>query len=157
MTRIFQFITTTAVVLAMMFGVLGNQAEAARGWCLADPVVVIDGQLADIFVQSDLTMLTSATGPIKMVITIPEGSKGSVLLTDLGFLRGYSISWAYSSSLQRTRTHTQVQVKVYAPSRATLPVSVTFAPRYLSTGLIALLVGQSASGSSNSWVTLRTS
>ena len=139
-------------------GASHEPAEAARGWCLADPLILIDGQLADVFVASDPAMLLCASGPIKMIITIPEGSKGSVILTDLGFLKGYDIAWKRSSNLKRTKTHTQVAVKVYAPNRGkSLPVKVTFAPRYLSTGLKNVLVGISNTGLSNSWVSVRTS
>lgn len=156
MKRTIQALLALIVSLAMVVAVSPGQSQAARGWCLADPVVLIDGQLADIFVSSDLSMLTSANGPIKLEITIPTGSKGIVVLRDLGFLRGYSITWKYSSSLSHSRSHTQVLVRVYAPSRKALPVTVTFAPRSLSSGLLAILIGQSASGQSNSWVSLKT-
>jgi hypothetical protein len=157
MKRTIQALLALVVALSMVVAIAPGQSEAARGWCTADPVVLIDGQLADIFVSSDPSMLTSANGPIKMEITIPTGSTGTVVLRDLGFLHGYSITWKYSSSLRHTTAHTQVQVRVYAPSRMTLPVTVTFAPRSLSSGLLAVLIGQSASGQSNSWVSLKTS
>ena len=148
-------------LFALLIIVVGSgapQAQAARGWCMADPLIMVDGQLADVFVASDPAMLLKASGPIQMVITIPTGSKGAVILTDLGFLRGYKISFAYSDKLVRTKTHTQVKVSVYAPNTGSkLPVKVTFAPRTLSSGLIAILFGQSATGYSNSWVSLTTS
>ena len=149
------FVATAVTGLGAAFRL--NQTEAARGWCLADPIVLIDGQLSDIFVQSDLAMLTTATGPLKMLITLPTNSTGSVVLTDVGYLRGYDITFKHSASLKKTKRHTQVQVSVYAPSSRDLPVTVNFAPRNLSRGVIALLVAEYESGSSNSWVRLTTS
>ena len=156
MHRIIRLFLALAIFAGLAAGFQPSKTEAARGWCLTDPVIMVDGQLADVFVSSQLAMLTSANGPIKMVITIPTGSKGIVILTDVGFLRGYEITFKHSSSLKRTKTHTPVTVSVYAPSKKALPVTVTFAPRTLSHGLIAVLFGMSASGSSNSWVNLST-
>jgi hypothetical protein len=157
MKRLPRIICTLLAVVVLSISVGGSRADAARGWCLADPLIMVDGHLADVFVSSDPAMLLKASGPIEMVITIPTGSKGVVILTDLGFLKGYKISFKHSSSLKKTRSHTQVQVSVYAPNKgAKLPVKVTFAPRTLKSGLKAILFGQSVSGYSNSWVTLKT-
>ena len=148
-----------AVVMVLLFvgSMAAPQANAARGWCLADPLILVDGQLADVFVSSDLAMLLRASGPIQIVISIPNGSKGQVILTDLGFLKGYKISFVQSDKLVKTKTHTPVLIRVYAPTKGTpLPVTVTFAPRYLSTGLLNVLFGTSASGLSNSWISLAT-
>ena len=144
-----------AFVLSL--AIAAPHADAARGWCMADPLIMVDGQLADVFVSSDPAMLLKASGPIEMVISIPVGSKGVVILTDLGFGRGYKISFKQSSALKRTSTHTQVQVSVRAPNTgSSLPVKVTFAPRTLKSGLADILFGQSVTGYSNSWVTLKT-
>jgi hypothetical protein len=130
-------------------------ASAGRSWCREDPVVMIDGQLADVFVASDLKMLLSATGPIKMKISMPVGSKGWVVLTDLGFTKGYDISFVETSALQRSGGRTPVTVDVYAPARdSSLPVTVNFAPRSLGSGLADILFGMSADGYANQWVTL---
>jgi hypothetical protein len=122
-----------------------------------DPVIMVDGQRADVFVGSSLDMLLKATGPIQIVVTVPTGSRAKVVLTDLGFGRGYSFVFKQSSTLKRTSTHTQIKIAVYAPaSSSTLPVSVNFAPRSLGSGLTDILFGKTSSGYSNSWVSLRT-
>jgi hypothetical protein len=132
-------------------------ASAGRGWCKADPVIMVDGQLADVFVGSSLDMLLKATGPIKVEILMPTGSKGAVVLTDLGFGHGYDIVFTQTSTLTRTATHTQVRVRVYAPATSSsLPVTVTFAPRTLSSSLTSILFGSSTDGVANSWVSLTT-
>src|SRR5438132_8832920 len=81
------------LAVMLLIGTGAHGAFAARGWCQSDPVIMVDGQLADVFVSSDLAMLLSATGPIQLVIEIPTGSTGSLVLSDLGFGRGYKVSF----------------------------------------------------------------
>ncbi len=155
-TKSARFLLSIVAALVLATSVAAPHAEAARGWCKVDPVILVDGQLADIYVGSTLEMLASATGPIKIEVLIPKGSKGAVILTDLGFLRGYKITFVQTSKLTRTKKHTQIQVRVYAPSKKSLPVTVTFAPRSLGSSLKDILFGTSVDGWSNSWVTLTT-
>ena len=112
---------------------VGQRAQAARRWCSMDPIVVIDGRLADIFLASDLKLLLTATGPSVIRIALPTGSKGSVILNDLGFgLKGYDIKFMSDSSLVKTSKHTPVAIAAYVPSSdGSLPLQVTFAPRSL--------------------------
>jgi hypothetical protein len=140
----------------LCLGVGLQSTRAARGWCLADPVIMVDGQLADVFVTSDPAMLLSARGPIQLVVEIPTGSRGMLVLADLGFGRGYRVSFVESDDLARTAYHTQVRVNVYAPASKSLPVQVTFAPRTLSAGLRAILIGTTAEGTANAWIGLTT-
>jgi hypothetical protein len=92
-----------------------------------------------------------------MEIIIPSGSTGRLVLTDAGFLRGYSITFKHSSTLTKTKFHTQVKIRVYAPaSTSQLPVTVTFAPRSLGGSLTDILFGTSTTGTSNQWVSLTT-
>jgi hypothetical protein len=141
----------------MCLGLGFQRAEAARAWCRADPVIMVDGQLADVFVSSDLAMLTSARGPIQLVIAIPKGSRGSVALTDVGFGHGYNISFVESSGLTRSATHTQVRVSAYVSATSSShPVDVNFSPRALNAGLRSILFGVTASGTANAWVTVTT-
>ena len=103
-------------------------------------------------------MNLKATGPTKIVITIPGTSTGRVHLVDLGFvLKGYQISFAKPSALKRTKTHTQVKIAAYAPaSDGALPVTLNF--HSLSPGLASgLLSSASASGTANQWIAVTTS
>jgi hypothetical protein len=145
-----------ALILTVLLGVTAQGAAAGRGWCRADPVIMVDGQLADVFISSDFGMLASATGPIQMVVEIPNGSKGSLILNDFGYGYGYQVSFVHASDLVRGR-HTQVRISAYAPADdSSLPVSVTFAPRSLGLGLLPVLFGMRADGTANSWVSLTT-
>jgi hypothetical protein len=155
--RIARVLITALTALVFTGGLAISDANAARGWCRVDPVIMVDGQLADVFVGSSASMLLQATGPIKMVITIPNGSNGIVVLTDLGFLRGYNIEFKHSSKLTKTKRHTQIQISVYAPATTSLlPVTVTFAPRSLESSLKEILFGTSVTGTSNQWIKLTT-
>jgi hypothetical protein len=92
-----------------------------------------------------------------MVITIPAGSSGYVVFTDLGFLHGYDITFKHSRHLTKSKHHTQVKVSVYAPATtSSLPVTVTFAPRSLNSSVTDILFGASTTGSANQWVSLTT-
>ncbi len=152
------FLTRTGVAAAGTIAAVGfaQNASAARRWCNMDPVVLIDGKLADIFLASDIKLMLTATGPSVIKIGLPSGSKGSVILSDLGFgLKGYDISFHTDSSLESTRNHTQVAISAYVPSSESgLPLKVTFAPRTLRSGLKQILFGTSSEGLVNEWVYL---
>ncbi len=142
---------------AVLAGAGINAASAGRSWCRVDPLVKIDNQLADIFIGSQLKMLLGqATGPIKIRISIPEESKGLVLLTDIvGFGKGYDIDFIKTAELKRGEGRSPVIIDVYAPAKdSSLPVTVTFAPRTLDSSLKEILFGMSADGYANEWVRL---
>ena len=102
----------TLVTLA--FVAMAPGASAARAWCRTDPLVVIDGTIADVFVSGPLLAPLKVTGPTKLVVTVPEGVTTQLILTDLGFLRGYDVKFQQSSELQKTDKGVEVRVQVYA-------------------------------------------
>jgi hypothetical protein len=139
-------------LVTLAFVVLAPGASAARAWCRTDPIVVIDGTLADVYVSGPLTAPLKVTGPTKMIVTVPEGVKAHMILHDLGFLRGYDFKFQYSSELQRTDTGVEVRVEVYVPARdSKMPIKVEFSPR-----LLGLLAPESVEGTANQWITLET-
>lgn len=139
-------------LVALTFIVLAPSASAARAWCRTDPVVVLDGTLADVFVSGPLLAPLKVTGPTKLIITVPEGVKTQMILTDLGFLRGYDFKFKQSSDLQKTDAGIEVKIEVYVPSRdKNMPIKVEFAPR-----LLGILWPDSVEGTANQWITLNT-
>jgi hypothetical protein len=130
-------------------------AAARRAWCRTDPIVVIDGTIVDIFVSAPLGDLVQAlltvTGPNKIVVTVPSGVNAWLLLSDLGFGRGNTVSFAESADLQRTADGIQVRVDVYVPAKGSFPVRVDFAPR-----ILGILSPESAEGVTNAWFGLTT-
>lgn len=142
-------------VAAAVIGMLatGPSAQAGKGWCRVDPVVIIDGQVTDIFVGSDPSALLTTTGPIQIVVTVPAEMSATHVISDLGFGRGYDFSIVESSQLVATADSVPVDVEVYVPATGdALPVSVYFAPR-----LLGLLQPASTDGHANAWVELTTS
>lgn len=142
-----------AALLALTFLVQGTDAQ--RAWCKTDPIVVIDGATADIFVSAPLGSLLQAvltvTGPNQIVVTVPQGVNAWLLLSDLGFGRGNVVTFAQSPNLRVTADGIEVRVATYVPATGSFPVRVEFAPR-----LLGLLSPASAEGTTNTWITLTT-
>ena len=123
-----------------------GDADAARGWCRADPLFKIGNYVFDVVVSSDLKMLTSASGPVKLTVTVPQGVNAAHLLSDLGFGRGYDVKIVKSSNLQATKNSIGVKVVVTAPARdSSLPVTV----RMTSLSTKVLVSTGTASGNAN--------
>lgn len=140
----------TLVALASI--ALAPAASAARVWCRTDPIVAIDGTLADVFVSGPLDAPLKVTGPTKMVVTVPEGVSTYLILMDFGFGRGYDVTFKQSRALKTTAKGIQVKVEVYVPSNdSRMPIKVEFAPR-----LLGILWPDSVEGTANQWITLNT-
>ena len=149
---VFSRLLVVTTLVALMSIVLAPGASAARAWCRTDPIVVLDGTLADVFVSGPVLAPLKVTGPTKLIVTVPEGVKAHLILTDLGFLRGYDFKFKHSSELQKTDEGIQVRVEVYVPARdSKMPINVEFSPRVLG-----LLNPDSAEGTANQWITLDT-
>jgi hypothetical protein len=56
---------------ALALLVLAAPATAGRKWCAKDPVFKIDGQVIDVLVSSYEEMLTTASGPVRIVLALP--------------------------------------------------------------------------------------
>ena len=151
-TRRAQLCSALALLaLSLVLAVPG--VGAGRGWCRSDPVVLIDGEVADVFVLAPLDAPLKVTGPTEIVITTPVGVEADLVLAGPGFGQGEEVRFAESRRLRRTATGIEVEVKVYVPATDdAMPVLVEFAPR-----IVGILWPASAEGTANAWVTLRTS
>ncbi len=123
-----------------------GEVTASRVWCRTDPVVSIDGQLADIFVAAPLRV----TGPNRVLVMVPVGVDAELVATDLGFGQGTNVAFAESAALRTTARGFQVRIRVYVPARDAMPVRLEFAHR-----LGQLLSPATARGTANTWVTLQ--
>jgi hypothetical protein len=143
----------SAFLLALaLFVATMPTVEAARAWCRTDPVVLIGGQLADVFVMAPPTAPLKVTGPNQVVITVPTGVPAKLVLKDLGFGRGEVVTFKESDRLRVTEDGIELIVKVYVPARDdAMPVRVEFAPR-----IVGILRPASAEGTANQWITLKT-
>jgi hypothetical protein len=141
-----------ALVLAGLALALAGDAAAIRTWCRSDPVVSIDGELADVFVAAPLEAPTLVTGPNEVVVAVPEGVRAAVILNDLGFGRGTVTTVEESKRLRATERGVEVLVEVRVPAKDdAMPVRVEFAPR-----VVGILSPASAEGTANEWIRLRT-
>lgn len=138
-------------LLTAGLGAPARVAEAGRGWCRTDPLMLIDGDLVDIFCTAPLSMLLSATGPNEIVVTVPKGVKAYLVLAGIGFGRGEIVRIEKSADLEKKRRSVEVHVDVFIPARENLEVGVEFAPR-----ILGILNPDTAEGFANSWVTLKT-
>jgi hypothetical protein len=135
-----------------MLPVVSAPASAGFGWCRSDPVVLIDGHIADIFVTGPLTAPLQVTGPNEIVITTPPDVDSYLVLSTLGFGRGEIVRFETSPSLKRTASGVEVKVAVYVPATdSSMPVGVEFAP-----DVVGVLWPERVEGTANSWVVLRT-
>ena len=153
MSRLFRRLVPTLALVAVLLALAAAPAGASIRVCRADPVVLIDGQIADILLSSYAEMKDAATGPAKVVVTVPSGVRAELVATDLGFGgHGYEVRFADSDRLRVTERQLEVRVEVYVPATdGSLPVWVEFTPR----GVGRLSAG-SAEGRANDWISLTT-
>lgn len=76
-----------------------RSATAIRGWCRSDPLILIDGHLADIVCDAPLEALFKVNGPTQIVVTVPHGVQANLVLAGPGFGRGEQVSFANSDLL----------------------------------------------------------
>ena len=130
---------------------LADEAEAARGWCRADPLLRIAGQSVHVYITSSTPMLRSATDKIRLTVVVPYGVRGRLIDVLADFGEGYDVGFRESSTLQVVDGRVPVRVSVYCPAQdSSLPVTVEFFP----VGDGPLSPG-SASGTANSLITFR--
>ncbi len=139
-----------------------RQVAASRGWCRVDPVVRIDGRLAEILVAVKFVDIYRMNGPTEIVVTVPKGVDAKLVTPGIwqtrrgdvsgpGFGHGEITRFAESRKLKRTRDGVQMEISVLVPSRKTHRVRVEFG----RPGRV-LLDPKTAKGTTNKWVTLRT-
>jgi hypothetical protein len=136
-------------LLTLALAVPGTSAGV--GWCRDDPLVVIDGKVANIFVSAKFRDLPKVTGPTEFVVTTPVGVAGALAVEGPGFGYGEDVRFAESRSLKVTPEGIEVWIKVRVPARSdTMPIRVEFAPQ-----VVGVLQPTIAHGKANEWISLR--
>jgi hypothetical protein len=139
-------------LVALLIGLSAGGASASMGWCRSDPVVMIDGQVADVFISAPLDAPLKVTGPTEVVITVPVGVDAALIASDLGFGSGEVVRFRESRRLRDLGDRVQVKVAVRVPAvDDEMPVRVEFAPR-----IVGILSPDQAEGTANRWITLKT-
>lgn len=130
----------------------GNRStRAARGWCRSDPLIIIDGYLADIFCTAPLAALLKVSGPTEIVVSVPVGVPTTLLLAGPGFGRGEKVRFEQLVKLQQTASSIPVTIAVRVPAKEDFPIGVEFAPH-----ILGILNPARASGVANQWLILET-
>ncbi len=126
-------------------------AGAGVGWCRADPVLVIDGQLADVFVSARFDDLTKVKGPTEIVVSTPVGVDIRLAVATVGFGHGEKVRFEESESLKVTADGIELRIKVRVPAGSDdMPILVEFAPQ-----VVGLLQPTASEGTANEWISLR--
>ena len=137
-----------SVALALVMMILAQMAPsvlASKEWCRTDPVVLIGGRVADIFVAAPIEALVQVTETTEFLITVPTGVDTMLVAAGLGFGRGERVTFAESHALKVTAREIEVRVAVYVPATdSAMPVLVEFAPN-----IIGILNPVRAEGTAN--------
>ncbi len=146
-----------SVIWALLFSILTlalavPSTSAGVGWCRDDPVVVIDGKIANIFVSAKFRDLPKVTGPTEFVVTTPVGVDLALAVAGPGFGYGEHVSFVESKSLQVNSEGIEVRIKVRVPAGSdAMPIRIEFAPK-----VVGVLHPAAAEGTANDWISLRT-
>ena len=124
-------------------------ATAGVAWCRTDPVVVIDDQVADIFVSVRFDELTRVNGRTEIVITTPVDVDITLATPSAGFGHGENVTFKKSSALEKTDKGIDLRIEVHVPAQDDIRVRVQFAPR-----VVGILNPRNARGEANEWIKL---
>lgn len=130
-----------------------DNAGATRVRCRTDPLFQVGTTVIGVTIGSQLEMYATATGPVRITLTTPEGMAVQRLVSDTGFGQGYEVVYTTNATLEGGMIGPSVRVEVMALSAADLPVSVSFA-RIGALGQVELRSTETQ-GRSNQTVTAR--
>jgi hypothetical protein len=138
-------------VMTILLVLSTSTASASVGWCRADPVIMVEGDIADIFVSAPLDALLKVTGPTQIVVSTPAGVDAFLIASTLGFGRGEIVEFEQSRRLKVSDGGIELQIEVFVPATDDeLPVLVEFVPR-----LLDILSPVSSQGTANDWISFR--
>jgi hypothetical protein len=113
--------------LALAAAPLLHRERALAGilWCRTDPVLAINGRTYHVYVSGPQDLLTAATGPTRLRVTVGGNVSVSLSTADAGFGRGWSFGLSVSSGLQtRPGPYYDLRVSVYVPADGDYPIRV---------------------------------
>jgi hypothetical protein len=128
----------------------GRGADASRGWCRMDPVLLIDGWPAQVFVAVRLDDLPKVSGATEIAVTTPASIGALHLASTVDFGYGEVVTTAQSALLAVTAQGIEVRVGIHVPATDAVPVRVSFVPRGAGPPRSA-----SAEGTANAWFELQ--
>ena len=124
-------------------------AQGSRGWCRSDPFIAIEGVVVDIFCTASLEAPLYVTGPTQIVVSVPVGVSGALVVAGVGFGRGEEVRFEEANRLKQSADGIELEVGVYVPAVGALPIGVE-----LAKNLAGILEPTTAEGVSNEWISL---
>ena len=145
------FVPPIIVLRALLLGLVllvlaAPSASAARYWCRTDPVFVIDGAIADLFVSVPVESLLQVNGATQIVLEVPVETDVQLVVPGVGFGYGEQVSIEHSRSL-RADDGIELRIRVLVPATDSIPVLVEFSPR-----ILGILHPTSREGVANGWI-----
>ena len=138
-------------LMTVLMIISASTATAAVGWCRSDPVIMVNGDIADIFVSAPVDALVEVTGPTQIVVTTPPDVDAALIVSTLGFGRGEIVEFEQSRSLKIRDEGIELRIQVFVPAiDDQLPVVVEFSPR-----LLDILSPVTSEGTANDWISFR--
>jgi hypothetical protein len=137
-------------VLALALWLTAGGTLAATSWCRSDPHISVGGRTAHVTLGYDVSKPNTSTGPIQLIVTVPKGKATAILAQDLGFGRGWQVTFQESSQLPVTPGPTSVQLSVYVPATTNMALQL------VSTPDCSPCPTSTKTGTANAWFTLLT-
>jgi hypothetical protein len=139
------------ILMSVLMIVSASTANAGVGWCRSDPVIMVNGNTADMFVSAPADALLVVTGPTQIVVTTPPEVDAVLIVSTLGFGRGENVEFEQSRSVKIRDEGIELQIRVFVPATDDqLPVVVEFSPR-----LTDILSPVTSEGTANEWISFR--
>ncbi|MGI8476274.1 MAG: hypothetical protein ACR2OO_07900 [Thermomicrobiales bacterium] len=107
---------------------LVRSSSAALRWCRLDPVFLIDGMVASVYVSSRQGSNVASTGPIQLIFAAPEQVSVELLSSDEGFGYGYDVQIVADPKLKSDDKQMDLAITVTVPTDLENLIRVEFVP-----------------------------
>jgi hypothetical protein len=142
---------------ALALLVPARPVAAGRQWCRVDPVFRFTDAgdplrtvTTNVNVLTEVGAEVDSTGPIELVVTVPEGIETELLSQDEGLGHGYDIAVESDTRGGRSRRHVKIAVAARVPATGRHRIRLEFVPDSIVEDADA------AQGWTNDWIVVRT-
>jgi len=151
----FRALTALTLLLATTFALTATapHTQAFEAWCFDDPLIAVNGRLMDVQMRMPVAYAQTARSTA-LTIIVPKNVTGIVVLDDVSAFPMHTTISATAPAWSGTGA-IPVVIQAYVSSATTFPTSVVATPLLAPGQIIGPSV--SASGTTNSLITLKTS
>src|SRR5215203_4765375 len=100
-------------LMTVLMVLSASTATAGVGWCRSDPVIMVNGNIADMFVSAPADALLVVTGPTQIVVTTPPDVDAVLIVSTLGFGRGEIVEFEQSRSFKIRDDGIELRIQVF--------------------------------------------